>query len=232
MTDIRQQVLSNNLLGKKTLPTREDIWKNVKLRYLTGRDEAKVQVLAKFVASAASSQARHLVLLYTFAQADNLLYDFTADFLYNTYHLSKTEVKKADVLDWFNMKSNNGHVEISKWSPQTLNKLVSHLLSITRDFGLLEGVQHKRFHHMYVPLSAFLYLLYDQYAMGINGKQLIESKSFRLFLLDQDDVLLLLNEAASQGFVTLRHTANLYDLNLHYKSLEEVVNRVIAAQIS
>jgi hypothetical protein len=114
----------------------------------------------------------------------------------------------TDVFRWLEAKSVSGHLEITRWSPQTRNKLISHLLSIARDFGLLDGVQHKTFHRLYVPLSAFLYLLYDQYTSGLSGRQLIEADAFRLFLLDREDVLLLLGEAANKGYVTFRYIGN------------------------
>jgi hypothetical protein len=137
------------------------------------------------------------------------------------------------VFRWLDKETRNGHPEIGSWSPQTRSRLVSHLLSITRDFGLLSGGQRKKFHHLYVPLPAFLYVLYDQAIhYGLSGRHLITAEPFRLFLVDQDDMRLLLAEAARADYLTLRHTETIYDIRLLFASLEEAMNHAIAQVVS
>lgn len=229
---VRDQVMTANLLGKPTISTREGVWNNIHRRYLSGRSEQDIQLLARMMTSSLSVQARHLILFYVFAQTDQLLYDFVVHLLSDLYQTGRSTVDKADVFAWFDREADNGHAELTTWSPQTQTRVVRHLLSITRDFGLLEGIQQKRFHRLYVPLPTFVYVLYDQHRAGLRGRQLVEAEAFRLFLLDHDDVLHLLAEATRHGYATFRRTESIYDLRLHFNSKEEAMTHALTHAVS
>lgn len=229
---VRDQVLTANLLGKPTLSTRESVWSHIHRRYLSGRSEQDVQLLARIATSSLSAQARQLILFYLFAQTDQLLSDFVVHLLYALYQAGRSAVDKADVFAWLDHEAAHGHAELRTWSPQTQTRIVQHLLSITRDFGLLEGVQQKRFRRLFVPLPAFVYVLYDQHATGLHGRDLLDADAFRLFLLDHDDVLHLLTEATQYDYVTFRRTESIYDLRLHFSSVAEAMTHALTYPVS
>ena len=83
---------------------------------------------------------------------------------------------------------------IGEWSPQTTDKVASNYLTIARDFGLLEGTQRKVFTRLYVPLPTFVYVLYRLRDEGRPTKSIVTSDDFKLFLMDQRDVYLLLDD--------------------------------------
>jgi hypothetical protein len=232
LADVREQVISANLLGKPTISTRESIWSSIHRRYLSGRSDDEIRLLARIASSSLPNQARQLVLFYVFAQVDQLLHDFVVDLLFPLYSSGRSIVDKSDVFAWFDKEASNGHAEIASWSPQTQTRIVRHLLSTSRDFGLLEGTQRKQFRRLFVPLPAFVYVLYDQYQAGLSGRQLLEAEAFRLFLLDNDDVLQLLAEATQYGYVTFRRTESIYDLRLHFGDVEEAMTYALDHALS
>jgi len=223
---VRERVIEDNLLLKRTRGTRKAIWDKINTRYLADRDPETISVLANIVSSFLPERARHLILFYELAHSDRLVYDLTVDALYNLYQSGQATVRKEDILDWLQQAATAGHTEIEEWSPQTRGKVASNYLTIVRDFGLLEGTRPKSFAHFYVPLATFVYVLYRLKGEGLNDRAILESTDFCLFLLNERDISLLLEEATRAGYITFQRAGDIYDLTFHYHSLAEVVDEL------
>ena len=68
-----------------------------------------------------------------------------------------------------------------------------------------------------------LYRLRDE---GRPTKAIVTSDDFKLFLMDQRDIYLLLDEATRAGYVTFQRAGDVYDLTFHYHNLTEVANEL------
>jgi len=167
-----------------------------------------------------------LVLFYEYCQVDALLYDLTTHCTYQLYQNARTAISKVDISEWLSQQE-AGHPEIATWSPYTRNRLVRGYLTTIRDFGLVTGAKQKAFHKFYVPREAFVYVLYHQKERGIEGKALIHSEDWRLFLLSKDEIVFLLEDAAKGGFVHFRYAGDIYDLQFVHNDLEEVVGAIV-----
>jgi len=220
-------VIEDDLLGRRTLGSRKAIWKNLHTRYISNRTPESLTTLARMVIHCPSETAAGLVLFYEFCQANPLLYDLTTDCTYGLYHNARTAIGKVDIEQWLSTQESE-HPEIKSWSPQTRSKVISSYLSIIRDFGLVTGIQQKVFRKMYIPAEAFLYALYRQKDRGLVSKAIIQSRDWRLFLMTENDVVLLLEEAARDGFVRFRHAGDIYDLGFSYSNLHEVVDAIVS----
>ncbi|MBN1814110.1 MAG: DUF1819 family protein [Anaerolineae bacterium] len=227
---IRQAVIEGNLLDHETIYSRTTVWGEIFRRYISGRDPKHVATLSRMVAGCASSAAVDLVLLCEYCQIDALMYDLTADCTYGLYQNARTVIDKTDVSEWL-IRQESRHPEIAEWSPQTRGRLIRGYLSAIRDFGLVTGVKQKEFHKLYVPREAFVYALYHQKDRGIEGKALIYSTDWRLFLLSEREVVFLLEDAASGGFVSFRRAGDIYDLQFLYRDLHEVVYAITDRQV-
>ncbi len=78
-----------------------------------------------------------------------------------------------------------------------------------------------------MPREAFVYALYHQKDRGIEGKALIESTDWRLFLLNESEVIFMLEDAANGGFIHFRRAGDIYDLRFMYEDLHEVVDAIV-----
>lgn len=226
LEEVRTRVIEDNILLKQTLETRRRTWETIYARYFSGKELSAIQTLARLTTSLLPERDRHLILFYEVAKSLSLVYDLTVDCLYPLYVDGRSSVDKADVLAWLDRACVNGHDEIGEWSPQTKNKVASNYLTIARDFGLLEGTQRKVFTRLYVPLPTFIYVLYRLKDEGQPTKAMITSNDFKLFLMDQRDVYLLLDEATGAGYVTFQRAGDVYDLTLHYHNLTEVADEL------
>jgi hypothetical protein len=226
LEDVRTLVIEDNILLKQTLETRGTIWRVIHARYFSGKDLSDIRTVACLVTSQLPEHHRHLILFYELAKSLPLVYDLTVDCLYKLYMEGRSSVDKADILAWLDHARADSHNEIGEWSPQTRNKVASNYLTIARDFGLLEGTQRKVFTRLYVPLPSFVYVLYRLKDEGRSTKAIVTSADFKLFLMDQRDVYLLLDEATRASYVTFQRAGDVYDLAFHYRNLTEVADEL------
>jgi len=221
LDEIRAQVMDHDLLSKLTRRTRKAVWENIHARYLSDSDRA--HILAQMVVHAPDRQTERLVLFYELCRSTPILRDTTVHCIYPRYAAGYSGIDKTDIQAYFD-KIAVEHPELTAWSPQTRDKVVSNILTILRDFGLLEGSQRKQFSRLYVPLPAFVYVLYRLADDGlITPQELLKVEDWRLFFLEPDDVVALLDEATAVGHCTFKHQGDIYTLDLHYPSLEACV---------
>jgi hypothetical protein len=223
LENVRRQIIEDNLLGKKSERSRQNTWANIYFRYFSHRDEGFINLLAKTITSSIPEEAKRLILFFEFAQADPLIKDITTQLLYVLYQEGRSIVTIQDVIEWME-KISLDHPEILDWASQTRERIVQHYLSLTRVFGLLEGSKHKSFTKPYVPLSAFLWMLYRLRDQGLSSKAIIESDEFKLFFMSQNDVVYLLNEATNSGYLSFRSAGDIYDLSFNDGTLAEVMD--------
>lgn len=222
---VRQAVVEDDLLDHRTRHSRTTVWKEIFRRYISGRDPEYVATLAHFVARCSNPMAMDLVLFYEYCQVDALLYHLTAHCTHELYQNARTGIDKVDINEWLSREEAD-HPEITGWSPTTRNRITKSYLATIRDFGLVRGTKQKEFYKFYVPREAFVYALYHQKDRRIQGKALIQSTDWRLFLLSEGEVIFLLDDAANGGFIHFRHAGDIYDLRFVYSDLGEVVHAI------
>jgi len=221
LDQVRAMVMDHDLLGKTTMRTREAIWENIHARYLNNGDLARL--LARMVVHAPDRQTERLVLFYEFCRSTPILRDTTIHCVYPRYAAGYSTISKGDIQAYFDNITKE-HPELTEWSPQTRDKVASNILTILRDFGLLEGAQRKQFSRLYVPLPAFVYVLYRLTEDGLTTPhQLLNAEDWQLFFLEQADVVTLLDEATAADHCTFKHLGDIYSLDLRYPSLEACV---------
>ena len=175
------------------------------------------------IVHAPERQTKKLVLFYELCQSTPILRDTTIRCVYPRYTAGYSAISKGDIQSYFDDIVPE-HPELTEWSPQTRDKVAGNILTTLRDFGMLEGTQHKRFDRMYVPLPAFVYVLYRLMENGpVTPHCLLNTDDWQLLFLDQSDIVSLLDEAAVAGHCTFRHRGDIYTLDLRYPSLEVCV---------
>jgi len=142
-----------------------------------------------------------------------------------------TGVEISDLQTWLDSVEAD-HLEIRRWSPQTRKKVLSNILTVLRDFGLMAGTARKVFQPVYLPLPVFGYVLYRLHDVpqlpGPRG--VISAPDWRLFFQDEEDVIALLNEAAAAGYCTFKRQGDVMTLDLRWSTREAYV-AAIAGQV-
>lgn len=218
---VRRRVLTDDLLLKTTFETRRGVWKEIRYRYL--HDPELTALLAHMVVHAPDKITRQLVLFFEFCHSQPLLRDTVLECIFPRYASGFSGVGNTDIHSYFDSKVPD-HPELAAWSPQTRHKVVSNVLTILGDFGLLEGTQRRQFARLYVPLPAFVYVLYRRRDQGRRtAPAVVNDNAWHLFLLEAEQVIPLLEEASASGHCVFKSQADVVDLDWAYPSLEACI---------
>jgi hypothetical protein len=222
LADIRAAVLDSDVLGKATQANRRSVWARIHQRYLA--DWSKACRLAALVNSLDDRNAGNLLIYSEFCLSDQVLFDAITGPIYERYESGFTGVEIDDLQTWLDSVE-PAHPEVRKWSPQTRKKVLSNVLTVLRDFGFMSGVARKSFQPIYLPLPVFGYMLYrlSETSPMAGPRGVVAADSWRLFFLDEDDVLRLLGEATSAGYCTYKRQGDVMTLELTWPNLEAYV---------
>ncbi|NQU74742.1 MAG: DUF1819 family protein, partial [Planctomycetes bacterium] len=96
-------------------------------------------------------------------------------------------VSRNDVLDLLDQSSAD-EPQVQRWAEVSRRKLANSILTALRDFGLLNGTRDKALVRPPLPLSTARHLLRILTVEGRRGRQVIEDRTWRLFMCGEQDV--------------------------------------------
>ena len=140
-----------------------------------------------------------LLLLHT-ARQDALLYDVVQEVIWPRWSDGLAALGRADVQRFLD-GALSAHPEIDRWSVATREKLAGNLLTILRDYGLLQSPRGSVTKRITEPVvspwvaSHLARLLRDE---GVAGTELAEHPDWRLWLLDVEHTRALLARVAQE----------------------------------
>ena len=218
--DIKSAVLNDDLLSKATFESRRAVWNKLSQRYFY--DWKHTTFLSKLVASSNFDLGK-LFVYYEFCLAEPILYDAITQPIYSRFEAGFSGVSIRDLQTWLDTVAD--HPEVMEWSPQTRKKVLSNILAVLRDFGLMSGVKHKAFERVYVPIFLAGYILYSlkEILDQFGPRAVLESSDWQLYFLDEGDVINLLRELASEGYCSFQKQGEIMTLDLKWENLEGYV---------
>jgi len=195
----RRELLDGGL-PQRSRATRETIVRVISDRLSAWRPPA--WVCAALVASAQRVELRDLsllLLLYA-ARQDALLYAVVQQVVWPRWRDGITAISRADVQRFLD-DALPDHPEIDRWSVATREKLAGNLLTILRDYGLLQGQQGRATKRIVEPVVspwATSHLVRLLRAEGIPDSEMTLHPDWRLWLLDADRVRTLAARAMEE----------------------------------
>jgi len=222
---LRIAFLDEDVLGKDTHENRRAIWTRLHQRYLS--DWGRAKTLAKMATRESNYDFARLFIYYEFCLSEAILYDAIIEKVHVRYVNGFTGVEISDLQAWLD-SSQNEHPEVKDWSPQTRKKVLSNILTVLRDYGLMSGVTRKKFERVFVPTSMAGYVLYSlkDRLEQFGPLTVINSPDWHLFWLDESDVTNLLKELTREGFCTFQKQGEVMTLDLKWQNLEEYVEAI------
>lgn len=222
--EVKSAVLVDDLLGKATHESRSAIWDKLHQRYF--HDWERSVLLARLVSTSTFELGKFFVF-YDFCQSESILYDAVTGPIYNRFVSGFSGVEISDLQTWLD-GAQSIHPEVVDWSPQTRKKVLSNILTVLRDFGLMSGVSRKSFESVFVPTFLAGYVLYSlrERLENFGPRTVIESPDWRLFFLEEGDVVNLLKELAHDGHCRFQKQGEVMTLDLTWPTLEGYVEAV------
>ena len=197
--ELRPLALSGKLLPQRSYSNRRRIVDTLSHRYLS---YATPWMLDAFKAATALGprSAEYVSLLYLhYALRDHLTFDFVTDILWKQKFDGKLPVQREGLLALLESVSAT-QPQIVRWSESSRRKLAGSILTALRDFGLLQGTQHKRLASPPLPLPLLTaeHLLRLLYVEGKRGREVLQDSAWRLFMLADPDVVHVLSRLAQE----------------------------------
>jgi hypothetical protein len=176
----------NNTMGAASRSWARDVRKVLNRRFdPEGRDRPLV-ILAK---GTCDREVWRPLLLWHMTRDEFLVRDFLITWLYAQYESGAYRLSTEDVAAYLASLAEKREIAWSgHWTPPTTNRVASGLLRIASDFGLLTGGIYKEFAPYHLPDESFVYLLHVMKATDHNPRRVIDSRDWRMYLLDSSDV--------------------------------------------
>ena len=212
------RIRRDNVFGKASRSRVEDILAVFRQRYLV--EDEVIKALVAFVRDRLPAIALERILFFHATKADPLLYDVVVEWLAPLQRQGTIDIDVGDVQRLLGTWVGEGKTR-GEWSEETTCRVAQGLLSTLRDFGMLQGVVHKRIAPTYVPVTAFAYVMFYLKMHQPSGVRLVEHLDWRLFFLPREGVERFLFESHQRGFLEYHAAGSVTRLSFPAPTLEE-----------
>jgi hypothetical protein len=219
-----KNAIEYNIFGKSSRTFTKNIIHIFKNRFIFGDDQDNA--LRVIIKSNVESTIIDRILYYYTMCSDPLLYDFVAQYLYNSVQIGDTLITTNKAEKYFKKLSDEGKTN-SKWSDIVCNRVARNVLTTLRDFHILEGKVKKYIAPTYLPLESFVYIAYLINRKSPGGERVLNHNDWKLFLLNSKEVERLFLEAHQRGFLTYYAAGSIIRITFKQKDIVEVANDII-----
>jgi hypothetical protein len=209
--DNLERILDENLLAKPSRTRAADVLAILRRRFL--RDGPEVVESLRSLASTA--RPFRDACFYEAARDDEALAAFAGEALFEWRRTDRRQVDPADVDAWLTER-------VGGWSPATRQRVAEGLLAAGRDFGLLDGVVHKRIQPPALSLAGFAYVALRERSVRGSSRALLDSPVWRRYLLDDHDVRALFHQADRHKILRLSEAGTMVRIDWLVDDLREV----------
>ncbi len=207
-----------NLFGKTSRSRIEDILTIFRQRYL--RDPELLRALVVFARAGFPAPSFDRVLYFLALRNDPLLHDAVIEVVAPTYEHGRQELLVADMLRWLRQQVADGRTE-RPWSDETIERVAQGVMATLRDFGLLQGVIHKRITPPFMPVEAFSFIALLRFRELQAGERLLRDPEWRVFLLSDLAVERLFAAAHQEHLLEYYAAGRVIRIEFPTLSLEE-----------
>lgn len=179
-----RQALLDGALPQRARETRATIAQMIQQRLTRWSPPAWVyQDLIAFAHDRHQPSLQAALLVHVVRQ-DVLLYDFVQQELRPRWERGDHVLVRADVQRFLD-QALPAHPEIDDWSRETREKLAGNVLSILRDYGLLQGREKKQIVEPLVPPPVVEHLIRLMRDEGVPDEQLADHPDWSIWLWDR-----------------------------------------------
>ena len=182
--DNLREVRDQNTIGASSANWLRDVYKVLHRRYEPNHRDRPLVDLAK---AHVSMEVWRPLVLWHMTRDEFLLRDFLISWLFDEYEAGAYRIRTDDLHPYLRSLLDRGLIE-SEWKDSTLKRVSTALLRFAADFGLLTGTKVREFASYHLPEESFLYLLHAMFEAHGNGRDVVNSPDWRLYLMSTSDV--------------------------------------------
>lgn len=200
LDEIRQEIAAGRLLTKRTAHGRRHVMAAIRRRYLAPPDPLpQVGELYSVVSHLKSSACKNQLLLPYVLMSDRAAFEIINALVIPRRVRAERQLTKTEVLEALSDVFRRHRRK--PWSVALCVRWAEGLLSVLRDVGALgRGRDRERLLSDPVRADAFSFHLWGLYASGVRGRALVESRFWRMLLLDQNETRAALAAVVERGW--------------------------------
>lgn len=164
---------------------------------------------------------------YATALAEPILADVVIEKVHPLYASGRTELAAEDIVAFIDSRPDRCFPR-GRWNALSTRRIATALLTVLRDFGLLEGLVKKRLVPIALPLPSFAVLARARYEAGGRGLDLLRDRVWSLFRLGETGVERLFMEAHQHGFLAYHAAGSLIRVDFPADDLEGYAHTLAA----
>lgn len=219
------EIRKGNLVGAKNDGWLHEILTTLSSRFTETEELEPLVILAKGNMDVAIWKT---FLLWHIGFVDELYYRFSTEWLFAQYMDGAYILRTEDALPFVRKITDGRIASGGNLSDYGALRAARDLLRMAGDFGLLEGSAKKKFANFHIPQEAFVYVLQSLSGEGRNTSRIISSKSWRLFLMEPDDVERELLRLHQYKILEYQVAGSMVYLKLPCGSLLEYARKLVA----
>lgn len=219
------RVQRQNILGKSSRSRIEDILPVFRQRYFDDPDVGAA--LVALVQGGAPAGWLDPLLYFFTCQNDRTLRDLVVEVLYprhrSGYADLPVEVLAREIRNWVAQGKTT-----TTWGEATVMRVAQGAMATLRDFGVLQGKQHKRITPVYLAAPAFALIACWLHRIAGSGDLTVRSEEWQLFFLQVGGVERLFIEADQEHLLTYHAAGSLVRIDFPAASLAEYAHALLA----
>ncbi len=178
------------------------------------------------LAKRASLETWRACVTWHIARGDELYYRFATEWLFREFQDGVFRVRTSDVVPLVKrITADSGKKELSTYGT---TRAARDLLRMASDFKLLRGSSVREFTSYHLPEESFLYLLHAMYEIHGNGRDVVHSPDWRLYLMSPADVEREIYRLHQFRKLRFEVAGSLMELTLPCKTVAAFVEEIVA----
>jgi len=222
---LRQAVMQEDLLHKRTRESRLRCWHSLTWRYLWPPGNPVARSLVALARNPGMDMILRGAIFYHHCLADHITYDVATGLLWRLEETGRREVSVADI-EGYVVESMRIHPEVGKWAAATRRKVAHSISAALRDFGRLEGKVRKRLARPAIPSELLLYVAHFLRDEGRSAREILFSPDYRLWGQGPEELARAFRQEAARGTIRFEWTGNAVILDLGTGTFDAYAQRL------
>ena len=180
-----QRVKESNSIGAKSANWLRDIVFVISRRFNPdGRDRPLVELAQ----ARCNREVWTPLLLWHMTRDEFLVRHFLNDWLFAQHANGAYRLRSENLFPYLEALAEKGLTSTNAWAASTINRVAAGLLRMAVDFGLMSGTATREFIPYHLSEVSFLYLLHAMAEDKPNAATIVNSPSWRMYMLSPEDV--------------------------------------------
>ncbi len=161
------------------------------------------------------------------ARAQHIFKDFVIECFWPKYSVGASSLGKEDADQFIHRALDDGRMQ-KRWSDSTIKIMAARLMGCCHDFGLLASSRGKSrpIQRFSIRNDVALYLAHDLHFSGLSDMGMIQHQDWRLFGLEPQDTIRLLQNLSHDGHLLIQSSADLVQISWKYRTMEECLDAI------